>query len=337
MRAYRFTDSFGLENLRFIDLPDRQPGPGQAIVQVRACSLNYRDLVVAKGGYGRAVKPPLTPLSDGAGKVIAVGEGVKRVTPGDRVCGIFMQRWIDGGIDDDKWASAMGGGMDGMLAEQVCLSAEGLVRIPAHLSFEEAATLPCAAVTAWNALFRSGGLKPGESVVVLGTGGVSIFALQFAKIAGARVIATSSSDAKIERLRSMGVDAAINYKSTPEWDKPVREATGGIGADHVVEVGGAGTLPASIRAVRRGGHIALIGVLTGQGEIDPRPILIKSIRVQGIYVGSRQMFEDMNRAIEAAQLKPVVDRVFPFEAAADAMRYMESGAHFGKVVIQIPG
>ena len=337
MRAYRFTDSFGLENLRFIDLPDRQPGPGQAIVQVRACSLNYRDLVVAKGGYGRAVKPPLTPLSDGAGKVIAVGEGVKRVTPGDRVCGIFMQRWIDGGIDDDKWASAMGGGMDGMLAEQVCLSAEGLVRIPAHLSFEEAATLPCAAVTAWNALFRSGGLKPGESVVVLGTGGVSIFALQFAKIAGARVIATSSSDAKIERLRSMGVDAAINYKSTPEWDKLVREATGGMGADHVVEVGGAGTLPASIRAVRRGGHIALIGVLTGQGEIDPRPILIKSIRVQGIYVGSRQMFEDMNRAIEAAQLKPVVDRVFPFEAAADAMRYMESGAHFGKVVIQIPG
>ena len=337
MRAYRFTDSFGLENLRFIDLPDRQPGPGQAIVQVRACSLNYRDLVVAKGGYGRAVKPPLTPLSDGAGKVIAVGEGVKRVTPGDRVCGIFMQRWIDGGIDDDKWASAMGGGMDGMLAEQVCLSAEGLVRIPAHLSFEEAATLPCAAVTAWNALFRSGGLKPGESVVVLGTGGVSIFALQFAKIAGARVIATSSSDAKIERLRSMGVDAAINYKSTPEWDKLVREATGGMGADHVVEVGGAGTLPASIRAVRRGGHIALIGVLTGQGEIDPRPILIKSIRVQGVYVGSREMFEDMNRAIEAAQLKPVVDRVFPFEAAADAMRYMESGAHFGKVVIQIPG
>ena len=337
MRAYRFTDAFGLENLRSIDLPDRKPGPGQAIVRVRACSVNYRDLVVAKGGYGRAVKPPLTPLSDGAGEVIAVGEGVKRVKPGDRVCGIFMQRWLEGDVDDDKWASAMGGGMDGMLAEQVCISAEGLVLFPGHLSFEEASTLPCAAVTAWNALFRSGGLKPGESVVVLGTGGVSIFALQFSKIAGARVIATSGSDAKIERLRSMGAEVTINYKSTPEWDKPVREATGGIGADHVVEVGGAGTLPSSLRAVRRGGHVALIGVLTGQGEMDPRPILVKSIRVQGIYVGSREIFEEMNRAIEAVRLTPVVDRVFPFEAAADAMKYMESGAHFGKVVIQIPG
>ncbi|MDE3198283.1 MAG: NAD(P)-dependent alcohol dehydrogenase [Acidobacteriota bacterium] len=334
MKACRFLESFGLEHLRFIDLPDLQPGPGQAVVRVRACSLNFRDLVVAKGGYGRAIAPPLTPLSDGAGEVLAVGDGVTRVKPGDRVCGIFMQRWIEGTVDDDKFASAMGGAIDGMLAGQVCLNADGLVKIPAHLSFEEAATLPCAAVTAWNALFCSEPLRPGESVAVLGTGGVSIFALQFAKMAGARVIATSSSDAKIERLRAMGADAAVNYKSTPEWDKPVRDFTG-IGADHVVEVGGAGTLPLSIKAVRRAGHIALIGVLSGAGEIDPRPILMKSIRLQGVYVGSRRMFEQMNHAIENAGLKPVIDRVFPFAEAADAMRYMQSGAHFGKIVIRL--
>jgi NADPH:quinone reductase-like Zn-dependent oxidoreductase len=246
-----------------------------------------------------------------------------------------MQKWISGPVDDEKAGSAMGGAINGMLAERVCLNAEGLTRFPEHLSFEEAATLPCAAVTAWNALFRSGGLRPGESVLVQGTGGVSIFALQFAKMAGARVIATSSSDAKLERLKLMGADHLINYKATPEWDKAVRELTGGVGADHIVEVGGAGTLPHSIRAIRRGGHIALIGVLTGGGEIDPRPILMKAIRLQGIYVGSREMFEEMDRAIVQSGLRPVIDRVFGFEEIAAAMKHMESGAHFGKVCVRL--
>jgi NADPH:quinone reductase-like Zn-dependent oxidoreductase len=334
-RAWSYQDAFGVENLRIVKLPEPTPGPGEAVVAVRACSLNFRDLTVARGGYGRAVRTPLVPLSDGAGEVVATGPGVTRVSTGDRVAGIFMQKWISGPVDDEKAGSAMGGAINGMLAERVCLNAEGLTRFPEHLSFEEAATLSCAAVTAWNALFRSGGLRPGESVLVQGTGGVSIFALQFAKMAGARVIATSSSDAKLERLKLMGADHLINYKATPEWDKAVRELTGGVGADHIVEVGGAGTLPHSIRAIRRGGHIALIGVLTGGGEIDPRPILMKAIRLQGIYVGSREMFEEMDRAIVQSGLRPVIDRVFGFEEIAAAMKHMESGAHFGKVCVRL--
>jgi NADPH:quinone reductase-like Zn-dependent oxidoreductase len=330
-KAWCYVDAFGIENLRLVELPEPSPGPGEAVVAVRACSLNYRDLAVARGGYGRAVKTPLIPLSDGAGEVIATGPGVTRVKPGDRVAGIFMQKWIAGPVDDEKAASAMGGGINGMLSERVCLSAEGLTRFPDHLSWEEAATLPCAALTAWNALFWSGGLRPGESVLVQGTGGVSVFALQFAKMAGARVIATSSSAAKLDRVKSLGADELINYKTTPDWDKEVRDLTGGVGVDHIVEVGGAGTLPLSIRAVRRGGHIALIGVLTGGGEIDPRPVLMKAIRLQGIYVGSREMFEEMNRAISLAELRPVIDTVFGFEEIAAAMRYLESGAHFGNL------
>jgi len=335
LRTWRFVETFGLENLRLTELPDPVPGPGQAVVRVRACSVNYRDLVVSKGGYGRAVKTPLTPLSDGAGEVMAVGAGVIRVKPGDRVCGIFMQRWIEGPPTDEKSASAMGGAIDGMLAEQVCLNAEGLVHAPPHLSFEEAAALPCAAVTAWNALFRSGGLVAGETVLTLGTGGVSLFALQFARMAGAWVIATSGSDAKIARLREMGAHATVNYKTNPDWDKAVTALNGGAGVDHVVEVGGAGTLPLSVKSVRRGGHIALIGVLSGQGEMDPRPILLKSIRVHGIYVGSREMFGEMNRAISLAEMHPVIDRIFGFEEAPDALRYMETGAHFGKICIAV--
>lgn len=335
MKTWRFTDGFGLENLRVAETPPPRPGPGEAVVRVRACSLNYRDLAVSRGAYGRTVRAPLTPLSDGAGQVIAVGDGVNRVKPGDRVCGIFMQGWIEGQPSDEKSATAMGGAIDGMLAEEVCLRADGLVKFPAHLSFEEAATLPCAAVTAWNALFHSGRVRAGETVLVQGSGGVSMFALQFALQAGARVIATSSSDTKLDRLRAMGAHQLINYKSTPEWDKPARG--NGPGVDHIIEVGGAGTLPLSLKAVRRGGQIALIGVLTGQGEFDPRPILMRSIRVQGIYVGSREMFEEMNRAIELTKLRPVVDRVFDFAEAPEAYRYMESAAHFGKICIRLGG
>jgi NADPH:quinone reductase-like Zn-dependent oxidoreductase len=335
MKTALFADAFGLENLRITEAPDPDAAAGQAVVRVRACSLNFRDLLVARGSYGRAVKAPLIPLSDGAGEVTAVGEGVTRVKPGDRVCGAFFQRWIEGELDDEKATSAMGGGINGMLSEKVCLSAEGLVRAPAHLSFEEAATLPCAALTAWNALFRSGRLRPGESVLVQGSGGVSVFALQFANMAGARVIATSSSDVKLERLKAMGAEAGVNYKTTPDWDKSARAFTHGMGVDHVVEVGGAGTLPISFKAVRRAGHIALIGVLAGAGEVDPRSIFLKSIRLQGIYVGSREMFEDMNRAIESSGMRPVIDRVFDLEQTTDAMRYMESGSHFGKVCIRL--
>jgi len=246
-----------------------------------------------------------------------------------------MQGWIDGPPDDAKAATALGGSRDGMLAELVCLDAEGLVPFPGHLTFEEAATLPCAAVTAWHSLFDSGNLRPGQSVLVQGSGGVSVFALQFAKMAGARVIATSSSEQKLERLRAMGADAAVNYRTNPDWDRAAREFTGGVGVDHVIEVGGAGTLPVSLKAVRRGGHIALIGVLSGAGEVDPRFIFLKQVKIQGIYVGSRQMFEDMNRALEASALRPVVDRVFGFDEAPKALGYLESGAHFGKVCIRV--
>ena len=335
MKAWRFLKAFGLENLECVELAEPIPGPGQAVVRVRACSLNYRDLVVSKGSYGRAVKPPLTPLSDGAGEVVAVGEGVTRVKAGDRVAAIFMQGWLDGPPDDAKAASALGGAIDGMLAEHVCLDAAGLVRFPEHLSFAEAASLPCAAVTAWHSLFVSGNLQPGQSVLVQGTGGVSIFALQFAKQAGARVIATTSGkDGKEERLRALGADAVVNYRTTPEWDRAARDFTGGVGVDHVIEVGGAGTLPLSMKAVRRGGHIALIGVLSGAGEVDPRFIFLKQLKIQGIYVGSRQMFEDMNQAIGVSGMRPVVDRVFGFDEIREAMAYLESGAHFGKVCVR---
>ena len=336
MRAWRFETGFGAENLKIVELPDPAPGPGQAVVRVRACSVNYRDLVVMRGAYGSSVKAPLTPLSDGAGEVIAVGSGVTRVKPGDRVAAAFMQGWIEGPADDLKATSALGGAINGMMAEQVCLNAEGLVHFPKHLSFEEAAALPCAAVTAWHALFRSGGLKPGESVLLQGTGGVSIFALQFAVMAGARVIQTSSSDAKIERLRQMGAHDLINYKTTPEWDKAVRNLTGGVGVDHIIEVGGAGTLPLSSKSVRRGGHIALIGVLAaGQGTFDPRLMMLKAARLQGIFVGSREMFEEMNRAIALAGMQPVIDRVFEFAELHEAMKHLESGAHFGKVCVRV--
>ena len=335
MRAYEFTDSFSLENLKLTDRPSPEPGLGQAVVRVRACSINYRDLLVAKGSYGRSAKTPLIPLSDGAGEVTAVGAGVSRVKVGDRVAGIFMQTWLEGPPDDAKVNSAMGGAIHGMLAEEVCLNADGLVHFPAHLSYEEAAALPCAAVTAWNALFDSGNLRGGQTVLVQGTGGVSLFALQFAKMAGARVIAISSSDEKLVRARTMGADETVNYRAVPGWDKPIRQMTDGVGVDHVVEVGGAGTLALSMKTVRRGGHIALIGVLSGAGEVDPRPLLAKSIRLQGIYVGSRQMFQEMNRGIVQSNMHPVIDRVFAFEEARQALEHMQSGAHFGKICIRI--
>ena len=334
MRAYQITQYGGPEGLTLADLPDPKPGPGQALVRVRAASLNYRDLIMVKGGNN--ARPDLVPLSDGAGEVVAVGEGVSRVAAGDRVAGIFFQTWLDGGIRAEVHASALGGAIDGMLAELVVLSADGLVRLPDYLSYEEAASLPCAAVTAWDGLVEQGHLKAGETVLLLGTGGVSIFALQLAKMHGARVIVTSSSDEKLARARAMGADEGVNYKATPEWDKAVWELTDKKGVDHVIEVGGAGTLPRSLKSTRYGGHIALTGVLTGvEAQISPLPILWKSLRVNGIYVGSRAMFERLLSAMTVSQMHPVIDRVFGFDEVQAAYGYLQSGAHFGKVVISV--
>jgi NADPH:quinone reductase-like Zn-dependent oxidoreductase len=334
MKAIELQNAFGIDNLNMTERPEPKPGPYQAVVRMRAWSLNYRDLLVVKGQYNPKLRFPLIPLSDGAGEVVVVGEGVTRVKAGDRVAGCFMPGWVAGELTEAKARTSLGGGNDGLLAEYRLFHEDGLVQFPAHLSFEEAATLPCAAVTAWNALISTGGLKAGDTVLTQGTGGVSLFALQFARLAGARVLITSSSDDKLARAQKLGAADSLNYKSTPEWDKKVRELTSDVGVDHVVELGGAGTLGRSLKAVRTGGHIALIGVLSGGGEVNPLPILMRNVRVQGIYVGSRDMFEAMNRAIALHQLKPVIDRVFPFAEARAALRHLESAAHFGKIVIR---
>jgi len=333
MRAWSI-QAFGIENLGLIDRPDPQPGYGQVVVAVKAASLNFRDLLIVKGLYNPKMPLPRVPASDAAGEVVAIGPGVTRVAVGDRVCGTFMQRWISGPLTDSAARSALGGDIDGVLAERVVLSEEGVVKYPAYVTFEEAATLPCAALTAWNGL-AEGGLRAGETVLVQGTGGVSIFALQIAKLFGARVLITSGHDDKLERAMNMGASAGVNYRTTPDWDKWAKSQTGGVGVDHVVEVGGAGTLERSLKAVRTGGHIALIGVLAGTGTVNPISILMRAIRVRGIYVGSRWMFEEMNRAFELHRVKPVVDYTFPFEDFPRALQYLESAGHFGKVVVRL--
>lgn len=334
MKAYELQAIGNLNGLVQVDRPRPSAEPGQVLVQVRAASLNYRDLLVVNGSYGK-ISLPLTPVSDGAGIVAAVGDGVTRCKAGDRVAATFFPRWIGGEISPERTRAARGAGStNGMLAEYVVLAEDSLVHIPDHLSFEEAATLPCAALTAWNALVEQGQVKSGETVLLLGTGGVSLFGLQFARLHGARTILTSSSDEKLHRAQQLGADEIINYRTTPNWEEQVLERTNGRGVDHVLEVGGAGTLAKSLRATRPGGHVALIGVLAGVAtELRVTDILMKSLRVDGIFVGNRDMFESMNRAIAHHHLKPVIDLVFPFAKAQAAYEYMQSGQHFGKIVI----
>ena len=336
MRAWEIVSDGGVDALELNERPTPEPGPGEVLVRVKASAINYRDLSTIEDPVSRGLKYPMVPNSDAAGEIAAVGDGVEGFKVGERVASCFFADWPAGPITPAAMASALGGARPGVLAEYVTLPAGGVVRVPDELSWLEAATLPCAALTAWHALSASAPLRPGETVLLLGTGGVSVFAQQFCRIMGASTIATSSSDDKLQRMRALGAGETINYKATPDWERAVLELTGGCGVDRVVEVGGPGTLQKSISASKVGGTIALIGILTGaSGAITPTDIMRKSITLKGIYVGSRVMFDDMNRAIAAHGLKPVIDRTFAFEDARDAYRCMRAAQHFGKLVIEV--
>ncbi|MDD2857958.1 MAG: NAD(P)-dependent alcohol dehydrogenase [Candidatus Nanopelagicales bacterium] len=328
MRAHVLSGS-GINGLAIRELPEPTPGPGEVVVLVGATSLNFRDLLIARGATDRI------PLSDGAGVVSAVGEGVRGVSVGDHVAGCFFQHWLDGRIEARHHDAALGGSVDGMLAEAVVLPAAGVVAAPRGWSDEQSATLPCAGLTAWNALVEGQRLRPGATVLLLGTGGVSVFGLQFAQMLGLRTIMTSSSDDKLARMRDLGADVTINYRTHEEWQHLVLEATGGAGVDLVLEVGGGQTLARSMACTRFGGEIALIGMVSGQAPIDPFPLLGRSATLRGVYVGSRRMFTDMVAAIDANPMEPVIDRVFAFDEAQDAYRHLRGQSHVGKVVIAV--
>jgi NADPH:quinone reductase-like Zn-dependent oxidoreductase len=337
IRQYQLRPEGGETRLVMTEVARPTPGPGEVLVRVRATSLNRRDLSILRSSYGGAASQDgLVPLSDGAGEVVALGPGVTRFTVGDRVAGTFFARWVDGRRTAEANASARGGSVDGMLSEMIVSHEDGLVHIPEHLSFEEAATLPCAAVTAWNGLFTYGGLQPGDFVLLEGTGGVSVFGLQLAVAAGARPIITSSSDEKLVRARELGAFGTVNYRTNPEWQAEVRALTGDAGVTHVLEVGGRDTLERALRALGYGGHIAMIGALSGSAGTMPTGSFIGlGVRVTGIYVGSRADFVAMNAFISEHGLRPVIDRVFPFEEAAAAYELMESEQHLGKIVIRL--
>ena len=332
MRAMVLEGGTGLDHLKLVERPEPRPGPGEVLVRLAAASINYRDLATVTM---MAPPRPLIPLSDGAGVVEAVGDGVTRVNVGDLVMPGFFPHWTAGRPTPQRLA-ALGGALDGVACEAIALTAEGVTKAPAGWNAAEAATLPCAAVTAWRGLVVEGRLTAGETVLVQGTGGVSIFALQFAKLTGARVIVTSSSDEKLERARAMGADETINYRSTPDWAKAARDLTGGRGVDHVVEVGGAGTFQQSIAACALGGSIAVIGVLSGfVKDLNVAAMFGGNLHINGITVGSRENVEQMVRAIEIGRLKPVIDRRFRLDQLAEALALMQAGGHFGKVVIDI--
>ena len=332
----RLRGGFGLNNLHVEQEAVPEPGPGQVHVRFHAGSLNYRDLMVALGQYNPRMELPRILGSDAAGEVVRVGEGVTDLKAGDRVASLFFQTWQAGDITQATGKSALGGAIDGVFATERILPGTGVIRIPDTLSFQQAATLPCAGVTAWNALVERGKLSAGQTVLILGTGGVSLFGLQLAKAHGARVILTSSSDEKLARGRALGADETINYKTTPEWDEEVLRLTDKRGVDHVVEVGGSGTLPRSFHAVRVAGHVHLIGVLSEPGKgVDVLSVLRKSLHFNGIYVGSREMFSRLNAALVVNRLEPVIDRVFPLAEAHAAFEHMQSGSHFGKIVLDL--
>jgi NADPH:quinone reductase-like Zn-dependent oxidoreductase len=336
MKAFRLKEASGIGGLMLhkdLDRPD--VGPEEVLIQVRANSLNFRDFMIAHGQYPATVKPNVIPLSDGAGDVIAVGPNVKAIKVGDRVTGAVFPDWIGGPLTQEIFERSLGGPSDGMLAEYVALPERAVIPYPEHLSYEEAATLPNAGVTAWHALVESGRIRAGQTVLLLGTGGVCLFALQFAKLHSATVIQTSSSDQKLEQAGAMGADHLINYRKTPDWDQEVMKITDGQGVDIIVEVGGAQTLERSMRSVRFGGFIALIGLISGFGQIDPLPLMQRSIRLLGVNVGSTDMFRAMNRAISATSLRPVIARSFTFEHAtfAYAYNFQQTSEHFGKTVI----
>ncbi|MEJ7624895.1 MAG: NAD(P)-dependent alcohol dehydrogenase [Pyrinomonadaceae bacterium] len=327
---------FGIDRLVATTREMPVPGSDEVLVRFHAGSLNYRDVMVVGGSYNPRMKLPAIPLSDGAGEIVAVGDAVSDWEVGDRVMPIFVQRWFDGQASEETRRTALGAGpqWDGIAREYAAFRQDAVVKIPEYLSYEEAATLPCAALTAWHALVVSGHVTDGDTVLTLGTGGVSIFAIQIAKMFDARVIATSSSEAKIERLRDLGVDEVINYSTRPDWDAAVLDMTEKRGVDHIVEIGGAGTLARSINAARIAGHVAMIGALGGPGDFNPISVFMKALRLQGIFVGSKAMFTDLLAKAAEAKLRPVIDRVFEFDELRDALTYMESGAHFGKIVIR---
>ena len=337
MRAYQILPGAGIDALQCVDFPDRALGTGEVRIRVRAVSLNYRDLMVADGNYLVNVDESIVPCSDGAGEVLAVGPGVSRVQVGDRVAGAFFPYWHDGPPAPDKVRHALGGDIDGMLAEEVILHEDALAKIPPSMSFIDASTMPCAGVTAWNAIFESSNhIRPGDTVLLLGTGGVSVLGLQLARAAGLTAIITSSSDDKLQRARELGASHTINYRTHPEWQEEVLRVTHGRGAEVVLEVGGQGTVNRSVASAAMGGSVAIIGGVSGfGGEVNPATLLASAKRMVGIFVGSRKMLEDVMRFAATTDIKPVVDRVFTFDQAKEAYRYMESGSHFGKVVIAV--
>lgn len=337
IRQWQFAQSGDALELVLRDVPAPAPAAGQVAVRVRAVSLNRRDLMMMQGRYGRGgAAANGVPLSDGAGEVIAVGSGVTRFKVGDRVAGIFFEDWIDGDPTAEAIASARGGNSGGMLSEVVVTDADGLVAIPAHLTYEEAATLPCVGVTAWVGLFKRGQLQAGDFVLLEGTGGVSVFGLQLAVAAGAKAIITSSSDEKLERARMLGAFGTVNYRKNPEWQREVRELTGGAGVDQVLEVGGQDTLPKALQALAHGGHVALIGGLSGfASDVPVGALMGLNATASGIYVGSRADFEDLNAFLREHEVKPIVDKVFELEDAPAAFEAMDSGDFFGKVVIRL--
>jgi NADPH:quinone reductase-like Zn-dependent oxidoreductase len=336
MKTWRVPIGGQIESLQFGDEPPAVLAPGQVRLAMRAASLNFRDLMVVRGWYPVTDKLPIVPGSDAVCQVLETGPGVTTVKPGDRVATIFFPHWLDGDVTPARVAGALGagGGVAGAFSEQIVLPEHSVVKSPAHLDDAQAATLTCAGVTAWRALFEVGQVKPGSTVLLLGTGGVSIWALQLAKAAGCRVIITSSSDEKLERTRALGADLTVNYKAIPEWGAEVRRLTDGARADLVLEVGGEHTVPQSLAAVRMGGTVVIIGGVSGMGGgIPPRALIVASTRVQGVFVGSRRMHEDLARFVSVAQIKPVVDRSFALAELPAAYRYFEAGRHFGKVTI----